>query len=65
VGGLGPRRLILGVAISGPLEPRVSPSPSGGWTYRVVAKHVVMLERDSLQSIAADRAGRKARGGDA
>ena len=41
-----------------------SETAPGEWTYRVVAKHVVMLERDSLQSIAADRAGRNARGGD-
>jgi hypothetical protein len=28
------------------------------WTYRVVAKHVITLEQDSLKSIAADRAAR-------
>jgi hypothetical protein len=28
------------------------------WTYRVVAKHVLTLEQDSLKSIAADRAAR-------
>jgi len=28
----------------------------GQWTYRVVAKHVLMLEQDSLKTIAADRA---------
>lgn len=28
------------------------------WTYRVVAKHVLMLEQDSLKTIAADRAAR-------
>ena len=28
----------------------------GQWTYRVVAKHVLMLEQDSLETIAADRA---------
>jgi len=27
----------------------------GQWTYRVVAKHVLMLERDSLKTIASDR----------
>jgi hypothetical protein len=32
----------------------------GEWTYRVVAKHVLMLEQDSLKTIAADRAGRAA-----
>jgi Mycothiol maleylpyruvate isomerase N-terminal domain len=30
----------------------------GEWTYRAVAKHVLMLERDSLTAVAADRAGR-------
>jgi hypothetical protein len=30
----------------------------GEWTYRVVAKHVVALEQDSLRTIAADRAAR-------
>ena len=28
------------------------------WTYRVVAKHVLTLEQDSLKTIAADRAAR-------
>jgi hypothetical protein len=32
----------------------------GEWTYRVVAKHVLMLEQDSLKTISADRAGRAA-----
>jgi hypothetical protein len=35
-----------------------SETARGEWTYRVVAKHVLMLERNSLESIAADRAGR-------
>ncbi len=30
----------------------------GQWTYRVVAKHVVGLEQDSLKTIAADQAAR-------
>ncbi len=30
----------------------------GEWTYRVVAKHVLMLEQDSLKTIASDRDGR-------
>jgi hypothetical protein len=29
------------------------------WTYRVVAKHVLTLEQDSLKTIAADRVGRE------
>ena len=32
----------------------------GQWTYRVVAKHVLMLEQDSLKTIAADQAARQA-----
>ena len=30
----------------------------GQWTYRVVAKHVLALEQDSLKTIRADRAAR-------
>ena len=30
----------------------------GQWTYRVVAKHVLALEQDSLKAVAADRAAR-------
>jgi hypothetical protein len=33
----------------------------GQWTYRVVAKHVLALEQDSLKTIAADRAARASR----
>jgi hypothetical protein len=32
----------------------------GQWTYRVVAKHVLSLEQDSLKTVAADRAAREA-----
>ena len=31
----------------------------GQWTYRVVAKHLLMLERDSLKTIADDQAARE------
>jgi Mycothiol maleylpyruvate isomerase N-terminal domain len=31
----------------------------GQWTYRVVAKHVLSLEQDSLKTVAADRAARE------
>lgn len=31
----------------------------GEWTYRVVAKHVLTLEQDSLKTIAADQAARR------
>ena len=30
----------------------------GQWTYRVIAKHVVEVERSSLKALAADRAAR-------
>jgi hypothetical protein len=30
----------------------------GQWTYRVIAKHVLALEQDSLKALAADRATR-------
>ena len=35
----------------------------GQWTYRVIAKHVLALEHDSLQTLAADRAARATREG--
>ena len=34
----------------------------GEWTYRVVAKHVLTLEQDSLKTITADRAARAIEG---
>jgi hypothetical protein len=34
----------------------------GQWTYRVVAKHVLALEKDSLKTLAADRAARASSG---
>jgi len=36
-----------------------SETAPGQWTYRVVAKHVLMLERDSLKTIADDQAARE------
>jgi len=35
----------------------------GQWTYRVIAKHVLALEQDSLKTLAADRASRAAHEG--
>src|SRR5262244_3823289 len=35
-----------------------SDTAPGQWTYRVVAKHVLMLERNTLETIADDRAAR-------
>ncbi len=34
----------------------------GQWTYRVVAKHVLALEQDSLKTLAADQAARSSAG---
>lgn len=31
----------------------------GGWTYRQVASHVLLVERDSLKTMDSDRAARK------
>jgi hypothetical protein len=36
-----------------------SETAPGQWTYRVVAKHVLKLEQDSLKAIAADQAARR------
>jgi hypothetical protein len=36
-----------------------SETAAGQWTYRVIAKHVLMLERQSLETIADDRAARE------
>jgi hypothetical protein len=35
-----------------------SETAPGGWTYRQVASHVLKLEQHSLETLAADRAGR-------
>jgi DinB superfamily len=34
----------------------------GQWTYRAIAKHVLIVEQDSLRAIAADRAARASDG---
>jgi hypothetical protein len=35
-----------------------SETAPGQWTYRIVAKHVLTLEQDSVKTIDADRSGR-------
>ena len=35
-----------------------SETAPGQWTYRVIAKHVLTLEQDSLQTLAKDRSAR-------
>jgi hypothetical protein len=42
-----------------------SETAPGEWTYRVVAKHVLALEQDSLKTLAADRAARAGSAGGA
>ena len=42
-----------------------SETAPGQWTYRVIAKHVLMLEQDSLKTLAADRVARAGREGGA
>lgn len=37
-----------------------SESAPGGWSYRVIAKHVLELERHSLKTITSDRSAREA-----
>ena len=39
-----------------------SETAPGQWTYRVIAKHVLTLEQDSLRTLAADRAARASAG---
>ena len=39
-----------------------SETAPGQWTYRVVAKHVLRLEQDSLKTLAADQAARASGG---
>src|SRR5262249_49739931 len=39
-----------------------SETAPGQWTYRVVAKHVLVLEQDSLKTLEADQAARRATG---
>ena len=39
-----------------------SETAPGQWTYRVIAKHVLMLERDSLKTIADDQTARERAG---
>jgi hypothetical protein len=39
-----------------------SPTAPGQWTYRIIAKHVLALEQDSLKTIAADRERRASPG---
>jgi hypothetical protein len=55
---LAERARLVGSLIGLTDEQFNSETASGQWTYRVVAKHVLTLEQDSLKTIAADRAAR-------
>src|SRR5215475_14291206 len=55
---LAERARFIGSLIGLTDEQLKSETAAGQWTYRVVAKHVLTLEQDSLKTMAADRAGR-------
>jgi hypothetical protein len=55
---LAERACFIGSLIGLTDEQFNSETAAGQWTYRVVAKHVLTLEQDSLKTICADRAGR-------
>jgi hypothetical protein len=55
---LAERARLVGSLIGLTDEQFNSETAPGQWTYRVVAKHVLTLEQDSLKTIAADRAAR-------
>jgi hypothetical protein len=56
------RARFIGTLIGMTDEQFNTPTAEGGWTYRVVAKHVLLNEQDSLTTLAADRAARAGRG---
>src|SRR6185369_6799998 len=55
---LAERARLIGSLVGLTDEQFNSETAPGQWTYRVVAKHVLMLEQDSLRSLAEDRAAR-------
>ena len=59
---LAERARFIGALVGLTDEQFNSETAPGQWTYRVVAKHVLSLEQDSLKTIAADRAGRASGG---
>ena len=59
---LAERARLVGSLIGLTDEQFNSETAPGQWTYRVVAKHVLTLEQDSLKTIAADRAARVSSG---
>lgn len=59
---LAERARLIGSLIGLSDEQFNSETAPNEWTYRVVAKHVLTLEQDSLKTIAADRAARASDG---
>jgi hypothetical protein len=59
---LAERARLIGSLVGLTDEQFNSETAPGQWTYRVVAKHVLALEQDSLKTIARDRATRPATG---
>src|SRR5687767_9596932 len=57
---LAERARLIGALIGLTDEQFNSETAPGQWTYRVVAKHVLWLEQDSLKTIASDQAARTA-----
>jgi hypothetical protein len=55
---LAERARFIGALVGLSDEQFNSEPATGQWTYRIVAKHVLALEQDSLKTIAADRAAR-------
>jgi hypothetical protein len=60
---LAERARVIGSLIGLSDEQFNAETAPGQWTYRVVAKHVLALEQDSLKTLAADRAVRASREG--
>ena len=58
---LAERTRFIGALIGLTDEQFNSATAPGQWTYRVVAKHVLALEQDSLKCMAADQATREPR----
>jgi len=56
---LAERARFVGTLIGLTDEQFNSETAPGQWTYRVVAKHLLALEQDSLKTFAADRAARR------
>jgi hypothetical protein len=59
---LAERARLIGSLVGLTDEQFNSETAPGQWTYRAVAKHVLKLEQNTLQTIADDRAARERRG---